>query len=82
MKGLPDIIGCHKGRFIGIEVKEPGKEDELTEIQKQRIKEINMAGGIAFMATSPEQVINKLREELSNGKGKKPKRRGVSKGIK
>ncbi len=75
MKGLPDLIGCHKGRFIGIEVKEPGKEDELTEIQQKRIDQINMAGGIAFMATSPEQVINKLKEEFKHVKTKRIQKR-------
>ena len=28
--GLPDIMGVHRGRLIGIEVKCPGKEDTLT----------------------------------------------------
>jgi hypothetical protein len=66
MVGLPDLIGLHKGRFIGIEVKCPGKEDTLTESQKRIIKRIRKAGGIAFMATSEVQVIKKLKEAFSH----------------
>jgi Holliday junction resolvase len=64
MVGLPDIIGCHKGRFIGIEVKLPGKEDTLTPIQKKVIEMISKAGGISFMATSVEQVRKILKEQV------------------
>ena len=69
--GLPDIIGVHKGRFIGVEVKCPGKEDTLTKLQKKTIDKIVRAGGVAFMATSPEQVDKILQEELQNGKSKR-----------
>lgn len=79
--GLPDIIGLHKGRFIGIEVKVPGKEDTLTEKQAQTIKRIQLAGGIAFMATSPEQVIIKLKEVFANGKSIKGKGKKTSRNL-
>ena len=64
--GLPDIIGLHKGRFIGIEVKVPGKEDTLTKKQDQTLRKIKMAGGISFMATTPKQVLKNLKEEFGN----------------
>lgn len=66
--GLPDLIGVHKGRFIGIEVKCPGKENNLTTKQQHIINKINLAGGIAFMATNPLQVIKKLKGEFKNDK--------------
>lgn len=62
--GLPDIIGVHRGRFIGIEVKAPGKEDTLTKKQQDTINRIKLAEGISFMATSSEQVLYKMREEF------------------
>ena len=43
--GVPDIICCYKGRFIGMECKLPGRK--LTELQKRAITRINRAGGIA-----------------------------------
>jgi len=66
--GLPDIIGLHKGRFIGIEVKVPGKEDTLTDIQRHTLTLIKLAGGISFMSTSVDITIQKLQEEFKNDK--------------
>ena len=55
--GLPDIIGCYKGKFIGLEVKLPGKEKTLTKIQQFWLRKINEAGGKASMVTSVEQSL-------------------------
>ena len=54
--GLPDIVGVYQGKFIGIEIKCPGKEDTLTDLQKKTLEKISKAGGVAFMATSPQQI--------------------------
>lgn len=62
--GLPDILGVHRGRFIGIEVKCPGKEDTLTKVQKKTLYIINLYGGVGFMSTSPEDTKSKLRKEM------------------
>ena len=52
--GVPDIIACYKGRFIGIEVKnETGKTSPLQEIN---LKMINEAGGIGIVARSVKDV--------------------------
>jgi VRR-NUC domain. len=60
--GISDLICCIKGRYVAIEVKQPGKEKTLTELQKKFLRDINECGGIAFMATSPESVREKLKE--------------------
>lgn len=52
--GIPDIICCYKGRFLGLEVKLPG--GRLTELQKRAIEKINCAGGIACRVESVENV--------------------------
>ena len=52
--GVPDIICCYKGRFIGLECKLPG--GRLTELQKRAIEKINRAGGIACRVESVEDV--------------------------
>lgn len=59
--GTPDIIACVDGYFIGIEVKKP-KGGKVTEIQKFQIKKIQNARGVAFVATSKEQVESELRK--------------------
>lgn len=56
--GCPDILWCHEGRFIAIEVKRPdGDARDLQEIQMRKIRE---AGGLAFVASSVADVIYNL----------------------
>ena len=52
--GVPDIICCYKGRFLGLECKRPG--GRLTELQKRAIEKINRAGGVACRVESVEDV--------------------------
>ena len=52
--GVPDIICCYKGRFLGLEVKLPG--GRLTALQKRAIEKINHAGGIARRVESVDDV--------------------------
>jgi hypothetical protein len=56
--GVPDIIGCFKGRLIGIEIK--SEKGIVSEYQKEFIDNINRAGGLAFVARSLEDVIEGL----------------------
>ena len=56
--GVPDIIACFKGRFIGIEVKnEKGKTSPL---QDYNIEAIKKAGGISLVARSVEDVSKEI----------------------
>lgn len=56
--GVPDILACHEGKFVGIEVKTPvGRVAPLQELNIQWIEE---AGGIAFVARSVEDVKKRL----------------------
>ena len=52
--GVPDIICCYKGRFLGLECKLPG--GRLTKLQKRTIDKINRAGGVACRVESVEDV--------------------------
>lgn len=45
--GVPDIVGCHKGRFFGIECK-AGK-NKPTKLQELNLRQIADAGGIALV---------------------------------
>jgi hypothetical protein len=47
-----DILCCIRGKFVGIEVKVPGKKP--TTRQQQVIRTINSAGGVAFWTDSLE----------------------------
>jgi Holliday junction resolvase len=58
-KGVSDIIGIYRGKFLAIEVKtERGK---LTDAQRAFLDRVNREGGIAFVARSVEDVIRELK---------------------
>ena len=58
--GVPDIIACYKGKFIGIEVKnENGKTSKLQELN---LKMINNAGGYGLVARGLPEVMTILEE--------------------
>ena len=73
--GVPDIICCYKGRFLGLEVKLP--TGTLTELQKRAIEKINRAGGIASRVESVadvQKIIAQVDEEENHHEipGEKP----------
>ena len=45
--GVPDILACHNGNFLGIEVKAEG--GKVSELQKVKLNEIAEAGGGAVV---------------------------------
>jgi len=56
-KGLSDIIGCLDGRFIAIEVKMPGKEDTVTDMQQRFIDQVLESGGVALVSSNIETTL-------------------------
>ena len=66
--GVPDIIICYKGRFIGMECKLPG--GHLTELQKRALRKINDAGGYAYRVESVEdarEIIEMVDADIARG---------------
>jgi Holliday junction resolvase len=45
--GVPDIVGCHKGLFFGIECK--AGTNKPTPLQSKNLAAITAAGGIALV---------------------------------
>lgn len=66
--GIPDILGCYKGRLVGIEVKTPKTRNNVSDLQKKCIREINDAGGLAFVAWNTEQVEEMMDLAFKGGK--------------
>jgi Holliday junction resolvase len=60
--GVPDIICCYKGRFIGIECK-AGK-GKTTALQEKNIAQIIAQGGLAIVVN--EDNIEDVRTLLSH----------------
>lgn len=52
--GIPDIIVCYKGRFVGLEAK-VGK-NQPTKLQAATIDKIRQAGGTASVVRSVDDV--------------------------
>lgn len=57
MNGLPDIIVCVEGLFIGLETKMPAKRDNVSEIQKLRHQQIGEAGGYAGVVCGVTEAL-------------------------
>lgn len=61
--GLPDIICIIEGKFVGIELKAPGKKQTTEQVHwEQLIKE---AKGHYFLCHSLEDVIRQVEEILN-----------------
>lgn len=65
MRGVPDIVGCYRGRFVALEVKRPAGLGVVSELQRLRLRQIGEAGGLAVVVYGVEdvrQVIAQLAE--------------------
>ena len=58
VKGIPDIIACIKGLFVGIEVKAPGRINNQSQEQKIHQKNIELAGGIYLLVDNLKEVVD------------------------
>ncbi len=58
--GVPDLLACLNGKFVGIEVKAPGKMKNVSPLQEINLERIRKAGGQGFAADSLEKVIKEL----------------------
>lgn len=46
--GIPDLLICYKGKFIGIELK--AEKGKVSELQNRELRLIRDAGGMGFIA--------------------------------
>jgi hypothetical protein len=59
--GIPDVLGCTYGVFFGLEWKMPGKEKNVTELQKYALEGIRAAGGHAVVVTTVDQAVKEVK---------------------
>lgn len=62
--GIPDLLICYRGRFVGLETK-VGK-NKMSELQKYEVRKINESGGYATDCYTYEEFL-KVLEDLDNG---------------
>lgn len=60
MSGVPDLLACYRGRFIGLEVKMPGNYP--SKIQEYRIAQIMAAGGVVVVPYNVAEALKALDE--------------------
>ena len=56
--GVPDLLICYAGRFVGVEVKVPG--NHTTELQNGELRDISVAGGMTVVAYGLGDVLKVL----------------------
>lgn len=64
MAGLPDIIVCAEGLFIGLETKMPGKEKNTSARQDYVHELITAAGGRARVVNSVAAALHEVQQAL------------------
>lgn len=58
--GWPDLMGVYKGLALCIEVKLPGKENTVTELQAETLAGLRAAGAVALVLSSMRQLNHVL----------------------
>ena len=59
--GIPDLIGCYKGTFVGIEVKlDYNKPSKLQEVKLQMINNAGGEGIVAYGIDDVEKMIERI----------------------
>ena len=64
MAGLPDIICCAEGLFIGLETKHPESRDDTSVRQDYVHSLIREAGGTAQVVTSPREAVQIVNQAI------------------
>ena len=65
MAGLPDIIVCAEGRFIGLETKLPSTRGNVSPRQSYVHSQIQNAGGVAVVVCSPAEALEVVQQTLA-----------------
>jgi Holliday junction resolvase len=47
--GVPDLVACYNGQFIGIEVKADARKNPPTALQQDNLERIKQQGGVALV---------------------------------
>lgn len=59
-RGIPDLIGCYRGRALALEVKAPGRVSTVSRLQTHELDQARAAGAAAWVVTSADAVTEIL----------------------
>jgi len=65
MAGLPDVIVCAEGKFLGLETKMPGKRNNTSPRQDFVHEQIRNAHGVAAVVTSVREALDVVARALA-----------------
>lgn len=65
-RGIPDIVGCLRGRFVAFEVKTPQARRGVTNYQKIQLDRINSADGRATVIKSVKEALAFLGKQFKD----------------
>jgi hypothetical protein len=65
MVGLPDLICCAEGVFIGLETKHPETRNNTSPRQDYVHEKIRQAGGTAVVVCSPQEAVRAVEKALA-----------------
>jgi hypothetical protein len=64
MAGLPDIIACPEGLFVGLETKLPSTRGNVSPRQAYVHSQIENSGGVARVVCSPAEALKVVNEAV------------------
>lgn len=70
MAGLPDIIVCAHGYFLGLETKLPETRENVSPRQSYVHSLINTAGGYATVVCSPAEALTLVEQWVEGQDGR------------
>jgi hypothetical protein len=65
MAGLPDIVVCAEGVFVGLETKHPETRNDTSPRQDYVHSKIRQAGGTAVVVCSPAEAVRAVEKALT-----------------
>lgn len=60
--GVPDLLVCYKGNFIGIEVKTPATKNNVSKLQQHNLNLIQAAEGRCIVAWDLDMIKEFFKE--------------------
>lgn len=62
--GIPDIIACINGKFIGIEVKNPNGKGHVSKVQEFNLDLIQKSGGYTLLTDNFSDYLDFYNEVI------------------
>ena len=62
--GVPDIVCCYKGKFIGVECKAPAAANRVTALQQKNLTHIRNCGGYGIVVSGDLSELERILDNL------------------